>query len=116
MEWKSLSLKSKLEEVEKFDDHLPIKLQNQKIGSNKCVRWLAAIVWSAGNVSPVHTINCCPAKLSNCLEPPSIGIYMPTTMTLQMALFQLSDWTQGVKTSDFAFAWQAFCQQGMANS
>lgn len=26
MEWKSLSLKSKLEEVEKFDDHLPIKL------------------------------------------------------------------------------------------
>lgn len=26
MEWKSPSLKLKLEEVEKFDDHLPIKL------------------------------------------------------------------------------------------
>lgn len=26
MEWKSPSLKPKLEEVEKFDDHLPIKL------------------------------------------------------------------------------------------
>lgn len=37
-------------------------------------------------------------------------------MTLQMAQFQLSDWTQGVKTSDFAFAWQGFCQQRMANS
>lgn len=43
-------------------------------------------------------------QTSNCLEPLSIGNNTLDTMTLQMALLQLSDWTQGGKHSDFAFA------------